>query len=372
MINFLNLKVINQQYAEEMKQVANEVIDSGWYLLGERVDTFEKQLATYNGSKHAIGVGNGLDGLRLILRAWLEIGYFQKGDEVIVPANTYIASVLAITDNDLVPVFVEPNINTLNLDIELIEQHITKRTKAIMIVHLYGKVCWSDKLEHLKNKYDLKIIEDNAQAIGAEWQGQKTGSLGDAGAFSFYPGKNLGALGDSGAVTTDDDETAEVIRALSNYGSKIKYHNSYKGFNSRLDEIQAAFLSVKLKYIDKDNQKRRQVAAVYFKGITQKDIIFPPVQDIMQVNICKSHVWHLFPIQHPDRDKLQGYLKSKGVQTLIHYPIPPHKQLAYREYNNRSHPIAERFHEKELSLPISQVMDKEEVDYVIEKINSYE
>lgn len=372
MINFLNLKSINQQYAEEMKQVASEVIDSGWYLLGDKVATFENQLAKYIGSKHAIGVGNGLDALRIILRAWYELGYLNKGDEIIVPANTYIASVLAITDNNLIPVLVEPSLDTLNLDIDIIEQHITEKTKAIMVVHLYGKVCWSEKLTKLKNKYNLRIIEDNAQAIGAEWQNLKSGSLGDASAFSFYPGKNLGALGDSGAVTTNDDDTAEVVRALSNYGSKIKYQNEYKGLNSRLDEIQAAFLSVKLKYLDRENQKRREVAHMYYKGINHADITLPPVNDVNEIQTDKTHVWHLFPIQHPERDKLQEYLKNEGIQTLIHYPIPPHKQFAYKEFKNMSFPITESIHKKELSLPISQVIDETEVSLVIEKLNKYE
>jgi dTDP-4-amino-4,6-dideoxygalactose transaminase len=372
MINFLDLKSVNQQYAEEMKKVASEVIDSGWYLLGDRVATFESELARYIGARHAVGVGNGLDALRLILKAWCELGYLNKGDEVIVPANTYIASVLAITDNDLVPVFVEPSLETLNLDIELIERHITIKTKAIMVVHLYGKVCWNEKLIELRDKYDLRIIEDNAQAIGGEWQGVKSGNLGNAAAFSFYPGKNLGALGDSGAVTTNDEETAEVIRALGNYGSKIKYQNEYKGLNSRLDEIQAAFLSVKLKYLDVENQKRREVAHMYYKGINHADITLPPVNDINKVKTDNTHVWHLFPIQHPKRDKIQEYLNKEGIQTLIHYPIPPHKQPAYKEYRNMNYPIAENIHKKELSLPISQILEDHEINMVIEKLNKYE
>jgi dTDP-4-amino-4,6-dideoxygalactose transaminase len=372
MISFLDLKAINQQYAKELKEAAAEVIDSGWYLLGKRVAAFEEALASYNGSKHAIGVGNGLDGLRLILRAWIELGHLKKGDEVIVPANTYIASVLAITDNDLTPVFCEPDINTYNIDISRIEQLITPKTKVIMVVHLYGKVCWSEALEQLAQKHGLKIIEDNAQAIGAEWNGRKTGSLGDAASFSFYPGKNLGALGDSGAVTTNDEETAEVVRALGNYGSRKKYHNDYQGFNSRMDEIQAAFLKIKLKYIDQENQARREVAAAYFRHINHPHITLPPVSDTSAVATDKSHVWHLFPILHPHRDKLQAYLQERGVQTLIHYPIPPNKQKAYSLYNELNYPISNKIHREELSLPISSVIEKNYVSKIIELINSYE
>ena len=372
MINFLDLKAINQQYAEEMKQAATEVIDSGWYLLGERVKTFESELCAYNGIDHAVGVGNGLDGLRLILRAWKELGYISEGDEVIVPSNTYIASVLAITDNNLKPVFCEPSLDTYNLDISKIEELITEKTRAIMVVHLYGKACWSDELEQLALKHDLKIIEDNAQAIGAEWRGSKTGSLGDAASFSFYPGKNLGALGDAGAVTTNDADTAEVVRALGNYGSRKKYHNDYQGYNSRLDELQAAFLSIKLRHIDEENQKRREVAAAYFEGITHPDVILPPVENKNNILHDKSHAWHLFPIRHPHRDKLQEYLKDKGIQTLIHYPIPPHKQKAYRQYAGESYPLADEIHNTELSLPISSVIDKASVQQIVDTIDEYE
>ncbi|MBU2466963.1 MAG: DegT/DnrJ/EryC1/StrS family aminotransferase, partial [Bacteroidetes bacterium] len=268
MIKFLDLQKINAQYAAELKQAAAEVIDSGWYLLGERVKQFESNLSNYIGVKHAVGVANGLDALRLILKAYIELGVMKEGDEIIVPANTYIATILAITDNHLKPVLVEPDINTYNLDLNLIEENITERTKAIMVVHLYGQVCWGIKLEELAKKYNLKIIEDNAQAIGAEWNGVKTGALGDAAGFSFYPGKNLGALGDAGAVTTNDDELAEVIRALGNYGSKVKYINDYQGLNSRLDELQAAFLDIKLKYLNAENQRRREIAQYYLDNIS--------------------------------------------------------------------------------------------------------
>ena len=276
--------------------------------------------------------------------------------KIIVPANTYIASILAITENRLKPVLVEPDINTYNLDISLIEKFITSRTKAIMVVHLYGQICWSDDLEAIAKKHNLKIIEDNAQAIGAMWNRKKTGSLGDAAGFSFYPGKNLGALGDSGVVTTNNDELAIVIRAIANYGSKIKYQNEYKGLNSRLDEIQAAFLDVKLKYIDAENQQRREVAHFYIENIIQPDISLPIIKSQTSILNDKSHVWHQFVIRHPNRDKLQRHLIKNGIQAHIHYPIPPHKQLAYRELNDLNYPITEKIHSEVLSLPINAIL----------------
>lgn len=373
MIKFLDLQKINAQYAEELKQSAAEVIDSGWYLLGERVKRFETNLANYIGVKHAIGVANGLDALRLILKAYIELGVMKEGDEIIVPANTYIATILAITDNRLKPVLVEPDINTYNLDLNLIEAHITERTRAIMVVHLYGQVCWGTKLEELAQKYNLKIIEDNAQAIGAEWNEIKTGALGDASGFSFYPGKNLGALGDAGAVTTNDDELAEVVRALGNYGSKQKYVNEYQGLNSRLDEIQAAFLNVKLKYLDAENQRRREIAQYYLDNINNSEIIlpYPVLNNKQQTRNNLSHVWHLFVIRTQYRDKLQTYLIQNGVQTLIHYPIPPHKQLAYKVWNSLRFPVTERIHYEVLSLPISQVMSDDETNFINNTINSF-
>ena len=364
MIKFLDLQKTNSQYQSDLKKVANEVIDSGWYLLGERVHAFENELANYIDSSNAIGVGNGLDALRLIFKAYIEMGIMHKGDEVIVPANTYIASVFAISDNGLLPVFVEPDIHTLNMDISLIEKHITSKTKAILVVHLYGRTCWSKQLEAISEKFQLKIVEDNAQAIGAEWNGIKTGNLGDAAGFSFYPGKNLGALGDAGAVTTNDDDLAPVIRTLANYGSSVKYINNYQGLNSRLDEIQAAFLSVKLKYLDKENSIRRKFASSYLNQIKNASIIFPefPKDE-------KEHVWHLFVIRTDARDKLQKYLLENGVQTLIHYPIPPHKQKAYELYNHLSFPITEKIHNEVLSLPLSAVMDNKELKKIITSIN---
>ena len=366
MIKFLDLQKINLQYQEEIEDKLLETFRSGWYLLGNEVKNFEANLATYIGSPNAIGVANGLDALRLIFKAYLELGQLKFGDEIIVPANTYIASLLAITDNRLKPVFAEPNIENFNLDISKIEALITPKTKAIMVVHLYGQICWSKELEALAKKYNLKIIEDNAQAIGAEWKGVKSGNLGDAAGFSFYPGKNLGALGDAGAVTCKDDLLAKTIRALANYGSEEKYVNKYQGLNSRLDEIQASVLDVKLKYIDADNDKRRKIAEQYVAGIKNDKIILPifPSQS-------KEHVYHLFVVRTTKRDKLQKYLTENGVQTLIHYPTPPHKQRAYKYYNHLSFPITEKIHEEVLSLPISPVMEENEVKKVIEILNSF-
>lgn len=371
-IKFLDLQKINAQYAAELKQVAADVIDSGWFLMGGQLTKFETELAHFNGVKHAIGVANGLDALRLILKAYIELGVMQEGDEVIVPANTYIASLLAISDNRLVPVLVEPSDTSFNLDIDLIEKSITPKTKAIMVVHLYGQICWSEKLETLANKYDLKIIEDNAQAIGAVWNGKKSGNLGDATGFSFYPGKNLGALGDAGAVTTNDDTLAEQVRALGNYGSKQKYVNEFQGLNSRLDEIQAGFLSVKLKYIDAENQYRRQIAARYLTEIKNPLIQLPvPVNATVKASENHEHVWHLFVIRTNDRNRLQKYLADNHIQTLIHYPIPPNKQLAYKEMNHLDFPITNAIHEQVLSLPISPITTEEEVSKIINVINSY-
>lgn len=371
-IKFLDLQKINAQYAAELKQAAADVIDSGWFLTGERVASFEKNLAQFNNSKHIIGVANGLDALRLILKAYIDMGIMQEGDEVIVPANTYIASLLAISDNRLVPVLVEPNLQSYNLDIDLIQQAITPKTKAVMVVHLYGQVCWNDKLVEIAKNNNLKIIEDNAQAIGAIYNGTKTGNLGDAAGFSFYPGKNLGALGDAGAVSTNDDQLAERVRALGNYGSKKKYVNEFQGLNSRLDELQAAFLDVKLKYIDTENQYRRQIAQRYLSEINNPNIILPvPVATQFATAENKEHVWHLFVIRCEKRDALQNYLAEKGIQTLIHYPIPPNKQLAYKELNHLDFPITNTIHDQVLSLPISPVVTNDEVSMVIQALNSF-
>lgn len=365
MIPFLDLKKINHQYAQELKDAAARVIDSGWYILGEEVQAFEKEFANYCGVNSAIGVANGLDALNLILRAYIELGVVQKGDEVIVPANTYIASILAISENDLVPVLVEPDENTFNLNPLLIEKHITKKTKAILTVHLYGQVTGMDEINAIAKKHKLKVIEDCAQAHGALYKGKKVGSLGDAAGFSFYPGKNLGALGDGGAVTTNDQQLSECIKALRNYGSHEKYKNIYKGVNSRLDEIQAAFLRVKLKYLDNEIAVRRAIAKTYLQGIKNQDIQLPLVEDE------NTHVWHLFVVRCQQRKPFETYLHDQGVQTMVHYPIPPHQQAAYAEWNNKSFPITERLHKQVLSLPIGPTMSGSDTRLVIEALNRY-
>lgn len=372
-VKFLDIQKINAQYADELKKVMAEVVDSGWYLKGEKTLAFEKNLSQYIKSKHVIGVANGLDALRLIFKAYINLKVMSVGDEVIVPANTYVASLLAISDNRLQPVLVEPTLESFNLDIDAIEQAITEKTKAILVVHLYGQVCWSEKLVALAQKYNLKIIEDNAQAIGAEWNGVKTGNLSDAAGFSFYPSKNLGAFGDAGAVTTNDSKVAEQVKILGNYGSKTKYINEFQGLNSRLDEVQAAFLDVKLKYLEAENQKRRIIAERYITEIKNSNVILPfPVSSEIVVSKNKEHVWHLFVIRCKNRDKLQKHLAENGIETLIHYPIPPNKQLAYVEMNHLDFPITNSIHEEVLSLPMSPIMADEEVTQVIAAINAFE
>lgn len=365
MIKFLDLQKINHQYEKELKEAAFKVIDSGWYLLGAELEKFEKNYAAFCGSKYVVGVANGLDALRLIFKAYIEMGVMKKGDEVIIPANTYIASLLAVTDNDLVPVLVEPDINTYNLDVSKIESAITNKTRAILTVHLYGQNSINEKLLDICKINNLKLIEDSAQAHGALWNGKVMGSLGDAAGHSFYPGKNLGALGDAGAVSTNDKSFYEVVKALGNYGSLKKYENTYQGLNSRLDEIQAGFLNVKLKYLHVDIQQRRIVANYYLKNIENSRITLPEVLNE------EGHVWHLFVIRCQNRDELQNYLSSKGVQTLIHYPIPPHKQKAYKSMNNLSFPITEKIHKEVLSLPISGVLDQNEIQRIVQLINDF-
>ena len=366
MIKFLDIQKINLSHQKETEERLLNTFRSGWYLLGNEVKTFEQNLANYIGTKYAIGVANGLDALRLILRGYLELGIMQKGDEIIVPANTYIASILAISDNGLVPVLIEPDLSTYNIDVDKIEEKITSKTKGILIVHLYGRVVFSEKLKEIAAKHQLKLVEDNAQAIGAEWNGIKTGNLGDAAGFSFYPGKNLGALGDAGGITTNDEALAKTIRTLANYGSNQKYVNIYQGLNSRLDEIQAAVLDVKLKYIDAENNRRKEIANRYISEIKNPNIILPE-----NPSNTAEHVWHIFIIRTRNREKLQNYLTENGVQTLIHYPIPPHKQEAYKDWNNLSFPITEQIHNEVLSLPISPVMPEDEVSVVIELINTF-
>ncbi|OQB59512.1 MAG: dTDP-3-amino-3,6-dideoxy-alpha-D-galactopyranose transaminase [Bacteroidetes bacterium ADurb.Bin145] len=370
MIKFLDLKKINDNYEAGISDAIARVLSSGWYLLGNEVKSFEQEYREFIGSRHCIGVANGLDALRLILRSYIELGQMSEGDEIIVPANTYIASVLAVSENRLVPVPVEPDISTLNIDPYRIEEKITERTRGIMIVHLYGRNAMHPEIERIKKKYNLKLIEDNAQAHGCIYDGKRTGSLGDAAGHSFYPGKNLGALGDAGAVTTDDDELADVVRTIANYGSKTKYQNLYKGLNSRLDEIQAAILRAKLPHLDNDNQHRRKIAQLYFDNIKNPDIILPSALCPPPPALC--HVWHLFVIRTQNRDRLQNYLNDNGIQTLIHYPLPPHKQNAYREWNDRSYPVTEMIHREVISLPISQVMTDEEAEIVVLAINNYQ
>ena len=379
MIPFLDLKAVNAQYADELKEATARVIDSGWYIQGKECDAFEQEFADYCGTKYCVGVANGLDALTLILRAYMEMGVMQKGDEVIVPANTYIASILAISENGLVPVLVEPNIETYNIDPTLIEEKITSKTKAIMAVHLYGQVATMDEINTLAKKYNLKVIEDSAQAHGAVYGGKRAGNLGDASGFSFYPGKNLGALGDGGAVTTNDEVLAETIRALGNYGSQKKYENLYKGLNSRLDEMQAAMLRVKLRHLDDEIERRREIASYYIDNIKNENIILPiqqltkgnPFRETFNIQNYEGHVWHLFVIRTKNRENLQKYLLSHNIQTLIHYPLPPHKQQAYGEWKDLSFPITEQIHEEVLSLPMSAVHTMDDIKYVVDVINGY-
>ena len=365
MIPFLSLKSVTAKYADEIHEAVSRVVDSGWYLQGQENSAFERNYAEYIGTKHCVGVANGLDALIWILRAYKELGVMQDGDEVIVPANTYIASILAITENNLIPVLVEPKYETLEIDDELIESKISSKTKAIMIVHLYGRCAYTDKIGALCEKYHLKLIEDNAQAHGCRFDERRTGSIGDAAGHSFYPGKNLGALGDGGAVTTNDSELAECVRALANYGSTKKYVFKYCGRNSRLDEIQAAVLNVKLRYLDEDNRLRQQVAAYYYEHISNPLITLP------KRSSDNNNVYHLFPIFCKHRNDLQWHLKDNGVQTLIHYPIPPHKQECYKEWDGISMPVTEKIHEEELSLPISPVMTMDEAKHVVELVNGF-
>jgi dTDP-4-amino-4,6-dideoxygalactose transaminase len=364
-IPFLSLKDITDKYSTEIHDAVSRVIDSGWYLQGAENSTFEMNYAQYIGTKHALGVANGLDALILILQAYIEMGLMAHGDEIIVPANTFIASVLAITENQLVPVFVEPDINTYQIDDTKIEEAITTKTKAIMIVHLYGRCAYTEKIGEICKKYNLKLIEDNAQAHGCLYHGRKTGSLGDAAGHSFYPGKNLGALGDGGMVTTDDDTLREIVHALANYGFIKKYVSQYRGRNSRLDEIQAAILDVKLKYLDEANSRRKEIAKQYITGINHPDLILPCIDD------WGANVFHIFPVLNKKRNILQKYLADNDIQTIIHYPIPPHKQECYKEWNKLSFPITEQIHAEELSLPMSPALTDEQVQYVIDTCNSY-
>ena len=370
MINFLDLKAINANYREELIEACTRVIDSGWYIAGTELTQFENEFAQYCGTKHCIGVANGLDALILTLRAWKELRKLKDGDEIIVPANTYIASILAITENNLIPVMVEPDKNTLNLCPDKAKAAITAKTRAILPVHLYGQLANMPALMDLARENGLLVLEDSAQAHGASMDGRKAGNWGDASGFSFYPGKNLGALGDAGAVTTNDHELAQTLRALRNYGSHEKYKNLYQGVNSRLDEIQAAMLSVKLKYLDQQTTHRRQIAQIYMDGIKNPAITLPLAPHDSPITL-QSHVWHLFVVRCQERDALQEYLSNNGVQTLIHYPIPPHKQQAYTEWNSLSFPLTEEIHQQVLSLPIGPTLDLADAEKIVSIVNNF-
>lgn len=362
MIKFLDLQKINERFKLDINDRVRSILNRGWYLQGVENDSFTRNFAMYCGTKGAVGVANGLDALKLVIKAY----GFGPGDEIIVPANTFIATILAVSENGCTPVLVEPDINTYCIDPDKIEAAITPRTKAVMVVHLYGHVTPMEKIWELQKKYGFKVIEDAAQAHGAIYNGRRTGNLGDAAAFSFYPGKNLGAFGDGGGVTSNDVELLEKVMALGNYGSDRKYHHIYKGVNSRLDEIQAAVLDVKLKYLDADNARRRDVAKYYRENIRNPRIILPQISDEM------AHVWHLFVVRCDNRHGLAQYLENSGVQTNIHYPTPPHLQGAYKEWKSLSYPITEKIHEEVLSLPISPVMTREEIDFIVETVNNFD
>ena len=370
MIPFLDLQRINANYRAELIEAAARVIDSGWYIQGAELKKFEEKFAEYCGTKHCIGVANGLDALILVFRAWKELGKLKEGDEVIVPANTYVASVLAITENRLKPVLVEPNENTYNLCPKKLKAAISVNTKAILPVHLYGQLANMPEIMQIANEYGLLVLEDSAQAHGAEVDGKKAGNWGHASGFSFYPGKNLGALGDAGAVTTNDDELAQTIRALGNYGSHKKYENLYQGVNSRLDELQAALLSVKLNYLNKETERRREIAIAYASGISNPEIILP-VSFLSGTERLGNHVFHLFVIRTKNRAALQQYLSECGIQTVIHYPIPPHRQQAYKSFADQDLQLTEKIHNEVLSLPISPVMTDEQVRIVIDACNNF-
>ncbi|SNS43639.1 dTDP-4-amino-4,6-dideoxygalactose transaminase [Anaerovirgula multivorans] len=365
MIPFLDLKKINDQYHEEIIESMEKILNSGWYILGEQVKAFEKEFSDYCGSKHCIGVANGLDALILILQGYKELGLIDDMDEIIVPANTYIATILAISKSNLKPILVEPDLSTYNIDSTKIAEKITSKTKAIIPVHLYGQCAAMDEIKEIATKYNLLVIDDCAQAHGAIYKREKVGNLADASGFSFYPGKNLGALGDAGAITTNDDQLAEILKTIRNYGSEIKYKNMFKGVNSRLDEMQAAVLRVKLKGLDEDNRKRRKLADAYLKNISNRHIILPNKSDE------ESHVWHLFVIRTKERDRFKKYLQTNGINTMVHYPIPPHKQEAYREWNKLSYSITEQIHDEVLSLPISPIISEDDCWKVVKTINRY-
>lgn len=366
MVPFLDLQGINLAYKREFAEAFESILHSGWFILGKSVAKFEEEFAAYCGTKHCIGVANGLDALILVLEAWIKMGLIKEGDEVIVPANTYIASILAISRAGLVPVLVEPNIDDYLINVNRIEEKITAKTKVILPVHLYGQICDMPAINALAQKHGLKVLEDSAQSHGTLLHGKRCGNHSDASGFSFYPGKNLGALGDGGAITTNDDELAMTLRALRNYGSHVKYENIYKGINSRLDELQAAFLSIKLKNLDADNAYRRGIAEYYLRNINNNAVILPVVHEDV------GHVWHVFVVRVRNRETFQAYLAENGVGTMIHYPIPPHHQEAYRELKVTSYPISEQIHKEIISLPISSILTMEEARLVVEIVNQYQ
>jgi dTDP-4-amino-4,6-dideoxygalactose transaminase len=366
MIPFLDLKKINEPYETAFQEKLKVVLSNGWYILGKELEAFEKAFAEYNQTKYCIGVGNGYDALALIFKGYIQLGILQKGNEVIVPANTYVASILAILQADLIPVLVEPKLETYNINPDLIQEKITRKTKAILAVHLYGQLAEMQKINEIAIQNNLIVVEDSAQSHGAINNQQLIiNNLNSASAYSFYPGKNLGCLGDGGAITTNDSELAKVLFSLRNYGSEQKYYNEYIGVNSRLDELQASFLNLKLPNLDDDNDKRRAIAKRYLAEIKNDKIILP------FWDFSNNHVFHLFVIRTENRETLQEYLRQNNIQTVIHYPIPPHKQKAFREWNNLSFPITEKIHSEVLSLPMSPVLTEAEVDFIIEILNQY-
>lgn len=361
MIPFLSLHDVNERFRTEFDIKLKEILDSGWYLQGKQNEEFCKHFSAYCGTKYCLGVANGLDALRIIIKAY----GFHEGDEIIVPANTFIATVLAVSENGCIPVFVEPDINTFCINPKLIEEKITSKTKAIMAVHLYGHACDMDEINAIAKKHNLKVIEDAAQAHGAAYKGKKVGNLGDAAGFSFYPGKNLGALGDAGGITTNDEDLYNKCKAIANYGSDYKYHHIFKGLNSRLDEMQAALLDVKLPHLDDDNARRREISKYYRENIKNSNVILPSIDNE------ESHVWHIFAIRTDNRDNFIKYLKENGIETNIHYPTPPHKQLAYTEYKDLSFPVSELIHQTEVSIPMSPTLRDDEVKKIVEVINRF-
>ena len=370
MIKFLDLKAINFQYRDDLIKEATEVIDSGWFIRGQKLAAFEREFANYCDVKHCVGVANGLDALILTLRAWKQMGKINDGDEVIVPSNTYIASIIAITENNLKPVLVEPNIKTYNLCKQNVEEAITPKTKGILAVHLYGQLAPMSDLMTLAEKHNLLVLEDSAQAHGAQNDFKKAGNLGHASGFSFYPGKNLGALGDAGAITTNDGELASIVRTLANYGSNEKYKNVYKGTNSRLDEIQASFLSIKLRHLDNEIKRRKEIAIKYATEITNP-LLVNPISRGISISNLGHHAFHLYVLRTKERDKFISHMLANGIETLIHYPIPPHKQHAYSEWNNKVLPLTEMIHREVVSIPLHHQLQDSEVEKIILACNTF-